>query len=322
MNSLLQIKDLHVSFSSQTRLIHAVRGVTFDLMSGETLGIVGESGSGKSALSKALLRLTPQTTRITGQAIYQNKNLLESSEKELQTIRSKQIAIITQDSMTALNPTTKIGTQLIESYQKSDPAASYVESYKLVCEMLRQLQLSHVESLMQAYAHQLSGGMRQRILIAHALIRKPQVLIADEPTTALDEKLKHQVLSCLKQQSMCLILISHDLKSIAKFCDRIIVMYAGRIVESAPADQLMHNPQHPYTKGLIHSLVNLETIKTKPLNSMSGQPPDLSQVHTRCAFCTRCQEAMTICTQEIPPFYKIGLSHTSACFKHDSRKLQ
>jgi|GEM_PF-3109072 len=320
MNSILTVQDLHVTFSSRFEEIHAVRGISYHLEEGEWLGIIGESGCGKSTSSKALLGLLADETVIKGKILFQDKQLNACTESEIRQIRSKEIAFIPQDCMTALNPTMKIGLQILEAQKKSSPFTSFSQAEEAARLLLEELGLEF-DSLKDAYPHMISGGMRQRTLIAIALIREPKMIIADEPTTALDKKLKKIVLDGLKRRQqenkLSLLLISHDLESMAEYCDRILVMYAGKIVEYGDAKTIFRHPRHPYTKGLVNSLIKIDQDKNKPLNFIKGQPPHLNVPLNRCAFCERCEEAMNVCAILSPPLYQINPLHQSACFKHD-----
>ena len=263
MSILIDVQDLQVSFSTPSQIINVVRGVSFALETGETLGVIGESGSGKSTLCKALLKLLSENALLKGNILFQNKNIVSCTEKEMLGIRSNQMAFIAQDSMTSLNPTMKIGGQMIEAFRKSMPGVSLVPANEMCCQYLEKLDLQQSQNIMQAYPHMLSGGMRQRILIAFALIRKPQLIIADEPTTALDRELKQKVLQLLKNEVPSLLLVSHDLESVAKYCDKVIVMHEGRVVEAATTRKLFSHPQHPYTKALLNSRLNIRIDKNK-----------------------------------------------------------
>jgi len=263
MSILIDVQDLQVSFSTTSQIINVVRGVSFALETGETLGIIGESGSGKSTVCKALLKLLSENALLKGNILFQNKNIVSCTEKEMLGIRSNQMAFIAQDSMTSLNPTMKIGKQMIEAFRKSMPAVSLAPANEMCCQYLEKLDLQQSQNIMQAYPHMLSGGMRQRILIAFALIRKPQLIIADEPTTALDRKLKQKVLQLLKNEVPSLLLVSHDLESVAKYCDKVIVMHEGRVVEAAATRKLFSHPQHPYTKTLLNSRLDIKIDKNK-----------------------------------------------------------
>lgn len=324
MKKLLEVKDLHVSFRTNGEILKAVRGVSFTLFEGERLGIVGESGCGKSALVKALVQLIPSHTAMIdqGEVWYQGQDLTKLSEYEMQKVRGKEIAMIFQDPMTSLNPTLKIGAQIAEGYLRHHPHASDAE--KTVLELLEMVGMPDPERRAQEYPHTLSGGLRQRGMIAIALASRPKLLIADEPTTALDVTVQAQILSLMKdiKEVRSTILITHDLSVVAGFCDRILVMYAGKIVEDAAADELFSNPQHPYTERLLQSLPRLDLAKDQPLSPISGSPPDLSSPVKGCSFCPRCWLAMNICRSDNPPLFPLSDTHKSACWRHDSRRSQ
>ncbi|HEY5260282.1 MAG TPA: ABC transporter ATP-binding protein, partial [Rhabdochlamydiaceae bacterium] len=254
MKPHIEVKDLQVSIQSQGQTIQAVRNVSFNLYEGERLGIVGESGCGKTILMKALLQLLPSTATIdSGEIWYQGNNLVTLTEKELQGIRGKEIGMIFQDPMTSLNPTLSIGYQIAEGYLRHFPLVTKKDAEARALELLKQVGISEPELRMQQYPHLLSGGIRQRAVIALALASKPSILIADEPTTALDVTVQAQILDLLHelQQGTSTLLITHDLSIVASFCDRVMVMYAGQIVEEATVTELFANPQHPYTQRLL-----------------------------------------------------------------------
>jgi oligopeptide transport system ATP-binding protein len=321
MKPHIEVKDLQVSLQSQGQTIQAVRNVSFTLYEGERLGIVGESGCGKTILMKSLLQLLPTTATIdSGEIWYQGNNLVTLSEKELQGIRGKEIGMIFQDPMTSLNPTLKIGYQIAEGYRRHFPLVSKKDAQARALELLCQVGISEPELRMQQYPHLLSGGIRQRAVIALALASKPSILIADEPTTALDVTVQAQILDLLHelQQSTSTLLITHDLSIVASFCDRVIVMYAGQIVEEATVSELFANPQHPYTQRLLQSIPRIDGQGDK-LHPIGGSPPDLSTPLQGCAFCSRCTEAMNICRTETPPLFHSD-NHKARCWLLDPRR--
>lgn len=302
---MIQVKNLQVSLQSQDQTIQAVRDVSFTLHEGERLGIVGESGCGKTILMKSILQLLPSTATIDhGEIWYQGVDLVRLSEKELQKIRGKEIGMIFQDPMTSLNPTLKIGYQIAEGYLRHFPSVTKQEAYVRALDLLIQVGISDPELRLDQYPHLLSGGIRQRASIALALAAKPSVLIADEPTTALDVTVQAQILDLLHhlQQGTSTLLITHDLSIVASFCDRVLVMYAGQIVEEASVEELFANPKHPYTQRLLQAIPRLNG-KGDKLHPIAGSPPDLSQPLQGCAFCSRCTEAMNICRTETPPLF-------------------
>lgn len=324
MNKLLDVRNLHVKFHTLGGVLHAVRGIDFSLFEGETLGIVGESGCGKSATAKALMQLNPRhTSELCGEIVYDNHDLATYSEGKMQKIRGKEIGMIFQDPMTSLNPTTKVGVQIMEGYLRHFPSTSYKAARQIALETLHQVGIPHPEERFEAYPHTLSGGMRQRAMIAVALACKPKILLADEPTTALDVTIQAQILDLLQQiqqkTKTSILLITHDMSVVAKMCDRVIVMYAGKIVESANVEQLFASPKHPYTKRLLTAIPRLNQPKDHPLTPIEGTPPNLCHPLKGCGFCARCPDAMQICAKIQPPFLSITPEHFTACFKYDAR---
>jgi oligopeptide transport system ATP-binding protein len=319
MKPLLTVNNLEVSFRLQKKLLHAVRGASFTLNEGEILGIVGESGCGKSAMAKALVKLLPNSAIVSGDVIYHDKNLIAFSEKQMQKIRGKHIASIFQDPITSLNPTIKIGTQIVEGYLRHHHQVPLNQARNYAIELLELVGIPHPEERINEYPHTLSGGMRQRVMIALALASQPKILIADEPTTALDVTIQAQILELMKKikekTGTSIILITHDMSVVAGFCDRVLVMYAGRIVESAPVEQLFDFPKHPYTKRLFESIPRLDMPKSKPLMPIEGTPPDLSQTIKGCAFCSRCSHPMNICAAQDPPLKELQAEHQIACWR-------
>jgi oligopeptide transport system ATP-binding protein len=324
-SKVLTVKDLHVSFYANSQQIHAVRGVSFDLYKGERLGIVGESGSGKSVLVKTLMRLLPLNTSTIsqGSVLYNNQDLTKLSEKMMQNIRGKKIGMIFQDPMTSLNPTLRIGYQIAEGFRAHHPNASYREARAHVLELIQKVGIAEPLKRFEEYPHTLSGGLRQRVMIAIALASQPEILIADEPTTALDVTIQAQILALIKQiqTDKSLILITHDLSVIAGFCDRVLVMYGGKIVEEALVGQLFSDPKHPYTQKLLQSIPRLDDIKAGALKSIEGSPPDPTQPILGCPFTSRCPQAMNICPVKAPPYFPHLPHHQSACWLHDPRRV-
>lgn len=320
MNTLLKIKDLHTTLSSRSQKIRAVRGVSFELKPGETLGIVGESGCGKSIMAKSITGLLPRLTATidSGEILYKNQDLLQLSEKKMRSIRGKEISMIFQDPMTSLNPTMKIGRQIGEGYRLHHPKATQEEVYTRVIELLKQVGIPQAEARYNQYPHELSGGMRQRVMIAIAMIAKPHILIADEPTTALDVTIQAQILELLKsiqkKENMSIILITHDFSIVSNFCDRVLVMYAGEIIEQATVDQLFKSPKHPYTRRLLHSIPRLDTPMGKSLYSIHGSPPDLALISPGCSFVKRCPHAETRCQTQKPTCFHIEEGHCASCW--------
>lgn len=326
MSTILDVRNLHVKFRTLGGTLHAVRGIDFSLFEGETLGIVGESGCGKSATAKALMQLNPRySSELAGEVLYQGKNLLCLSERQMREIRGKEMGMIFQDPMTSLNPTIKIGRQIIEGYLHHFPKTPYRHAETIAIDTLRQVGIPNPEERFDTYPHTLSGGMRQRVMIAVALACRPKILLADEPTTALDVTIQAQILDLLKsiqqKTKTSILLITHDMSVVAKMCDRVLVMYAGQIVECAPVEQLFSSPQHPYTQRLLLAIPRLNQPKDHPLIPIEGTPPNLSHPMKGCGFCARCPEAMKICIEQNPELFKVGLAHYSACFKCDPRYI-
>lgn len=320
---MIVVKNLSVSFHTNGKTLKAVRNVSFSLKEGERLGIVGESGSGKSALVKTLVKLnSPLSSSIdSGEVWYKGVDLMRCTEREMQKIRGKEIGMIFQDPMTSLNPTLQVGFQIREGFLHHHPHASQKEAEARILELLKLVGIAEPELRMHDYPHTLSGGLRQRIMIALALAAQPQILIADEPTTALDVTVQAQILELMRtiQHNKSIILITHDLSVVAGFCDRVLVMYAGEIIEDASVENLFYAPRHPYTRRLLESIPRLDLAEQEPLLSIPGSLPDLTQPTDGCAFCPRCTLAMNICRTSPPPLFEIEKEHKSACWKHDAR---
>lgn len=303
---ILRVRDLRVEFSTYGGTVRAVRGVSFDVYPGETLAIVGESGCGKSVTALALLGLIPSPPGriVDGTATFLGKDLLGMKDRELQKIRGRELSMIFQDPMTSLNPTMRIGNQIIEvlrQHQRMDRAKARAEALELM-ELVR---IPQARARMGEYPHQFSGGMRQRIIIAIALACRPKILIADEPTTALDVTIQGQILELLGELQrtidMAVILITHDLAVVASVADRVAVMYAGEIVETGSVDEIFSQPSHPYTQGLQGAVPNPELAREAELVPIPGSPPDLFDPPTGCAFEPRCPLAMEVCASYAPP---------------------
>lgn len=315
----LEVRDLRTQFKTDEGVVKAVDGVSFDLHEGETLGLVGESGCGKSVSTLSILRLIPSPPGriIGGSAFLDHANLFEMSADEIRSIRGNKISMIFQDPMTSLNPFLKISTQLVEAiqlHQKLDRK----EALAKAIEMLKKVGIPSPEKRIHSYPHQFSGGMRQRVMIAMALSCNPQVLIADEPTSALDVTIQAQILELIKELShelgTAVIMITHDLGVVAGMCDTVCVMYAGRIVESALADELFAEPKHPYTQGLIRSVPRLDQASRKRLFSIKGQPPNVIDLPECCPFHPRCGFAMDVCRKRYPPAKTLGTSRRVSCW--------
>ncbi|WP_282142246.1 ABC transporter ATP-binding protein [Cytobacillus oceanisediminis] len=323
MEKVLEVKDLHVTFTTYGGEVQAVRGVTFDLYKGETLAIVGESGCGKSVTSQSIMRLIPSPPgRIAdGAVLFKGKDLTKLKESEMRNIRGADISMIFQDPMSALNPTITIGEQIIEGIMQHEPI-SRQDARKKALEMLNLVGIPNPSERLKHYPHQFSGGMRQRIVIAMALVCAPEVLIADEPTTALDVTIQAQILDLFKdiqkKTGVSIIIITHDLGVVAQVADRIAVMYAGKIVEAGERREIFYNPQHPYTKGLLNSVPRLD-LDGADLVPIGGSPPDLFAPPAGCPFAARCGFAMEVCDRVYP--YKTHLSrdHHVDCWLQDER---
>ena len=316
--SLLSVDDLQVSFKTDDGLVRAVRGVSFDVQPGETVGLVGESGSGKSVTNLALMGLVPKPPgRIDGgKATYRGRDLLTMSDQELQGIRGKQISMIFQDPMTALNPLMTIEQQMTEITRLHMGLTKKAARVR-AAEMLEMVGISSPAKRLRDYPHQFSGGMRQRVMIAMALSCEPDVLIADEPTTALDVTIQAQILDLLadlqKRRGTSIILITHDLGVVAGVCHRVMVMYAGRVVEKADVNGLFDSPKHPYTVGLLESLPRFDEEKSDLLQAIPGQPPDLAHIPDGCAFRPRCPYSIERCTSEDPKLTPVSGDRLAAC---------
>lgn len=316
---LLQVKNLAVSFSTYRGKVKAVRNVSFSVDEGKTIGIVGESGCGKSVTAHAVMGLLPQeNSKIEqGEIIFNDKNIICLNERAMNQLRGNEIAMIFQDPMTSLNPVLNIGTQL-EEVLFLHKKITKEQAKKRAVELLKLVGIPSAEQRIHDYPHQFSGGMRQRVMIAMALSCEPKLLIADEPTTALDVTVQAQILDLLKNLQIkthtAIILISHDLGVIANLCDDVAVMYAGQIIEYGNIDDIFYNARHPYTKGLLKSLPRLTDKKGQPLSAIDGQPPDLKQELNFCPFVMRCSKAMRICARKMPSVIQINNRHYVKCW--------
>ncbi|AVK99449.1 ABC transporter ATP-binding protein [Pediococcus inopinatus] len=313
--NILEVKNLTIDFHTYAGTVKAIRDVSFHLKKGETLAIVGESGSGKTVTTKTVMGLLANNAEVVeGTVKFHGKNILKMSEKELEDIRGKDIAEIFQDPMTSLDPTMRIGRQIAEPLQ-IHKGYSREKANKQALEMLKLVGITNAKERINDYPHQFSGGMRQRIVIAIALVCYPEILIADEPTTALDVTIQAQILDLMKELqekiSTSIIFITHDLGVVAGMADRVAVMYAGKIVEYGTVDEIFYNPQHPYTWGLLNSMPTLDTRKGK-LESIPGTPPDLLDPPAGDPFAARNPYAMKIDEQKEPPFFKVSDTHYAA----------
>jgi oligopeptide/dipeptide ABC transporter ATP-binding protein len=321
---VLEVKQLQTYFFSAqgTRVVKAVDGVSFTLNEGETLGVVGESGSGKTVTSMSLLRLLPPAARIVGGEIwFQGENLLTKSEREMRDLRGSQLTMILQDPMMSLNPLFTIGEQIAEPLRihRHMRGSRLVERVK---ELLRGVRIPSPEVRLREYPHQMSGGMRQRIVGAIGISCEPQLLIADEPTTSLDVTIQAQYLNLLKdiqqRSRLAMIFITHNIGIVAKMCDNVGVMYAGKLVERAPVRTIFNQPAHPYTEALLQAVPKL-TDRSKRLWSIEGQPPDLANPPTGCPFNPRCPHAEDRCRREVPPEFHVGENHYTRCWLWEGR---
>lgn len=323
MEKILEVNDLHVSFSTYGGTVQAVRGINFSLYKGETLAVVGESGCGKSVTANAIMRLIPNPPgKITkGTVVFEGKNLTNLTEKEMRSIRGVDISMVFQDPMTALNPTLTIGTQLMEGLRQHHKVSAQQARAKAI-EMMNLVGIPNPEERLKQYPHQFSGGMRQRIVIAIALICEPKLLIADEPTTALDVTIQAQILELFEEiqevTGVSIILITHDLGVVAKMADRIAVMYAGKIIEIGTKREVFYESQHPYTKGLLQSVPRLDQ-KRGDLQSIEGTPPDLFSPPKGCPFAARCPYAMVVCEKVYPVSVQRSEVHRVDCWLQDER---
>ena len=315
---LLSVEDLRVEFWTQRGTVHAVNGISFAIAPGETLGIVGESGCGKSVSSLALMGILPRAGKITsGTAMFGDRDLFRLSDRELRRIRGRDIAMIFQDPMTSLNPVLTIGRQIREALETHFDL-SKAEANKRVADLLDQVGIPSSEIRLKDYPHQFSGGMRQRAMIAMALACEPKVLIADEPTTALDVTIQAQILDLLKRlvedRETALILITHDLGVVAGMCERVNVMYAGMFMETGSAEQLFGRPRHPYTLGLLQSVPRLDAERKTKLQPIEGSPRDMLRAPEACPFQPRCRFEVEQSSLEVPPLRELEAGHTVACF--------
>lgn len=319
---LLDVKDLETTFFTDDGAVPAVDHISFTIKEGEILGIVGESGCGKSVTSLSIMGLVPSPPgKITnGEIILNGKNIVNFNEKQMRSVRGKDIAMIFQEPMTSLNPLFTIGNQLIEAIKIHNRSWSKKQAEERAIEIMKLVGLPRAEQLLRDYPHQLSGGMRQRVMIAMALVCDPKVLIADEPTTALDVTIQAQILKLMKdlnnRLNTSILLITHDLGVVAETCERVIVMYAGQVVEEAPVKEIFRNPQHPYTQGLIKSVPDMR-FKKDSLYSIPGSVPKPGSIKQGCRFAPRCEFATDACTKTVPKLYETSKYHKVRCILVD-----
>lgn len=323
MENILELNDLHISFDTFGGEVQAVRGVDLKLKKGETLAIVGESGSGKSVTSKEITGLNPrpQCRVKSGQIMFEGNDLTKYSNRQLQQVRGKEISMIFQDPMTTLNPTMTIGKQITEGLRKHQNMRGE-EARQRAIELLQLVKIPNAEARFKQYPHQFSGGMRQRAVIATALACNPKVLVADEPTTALDVTIQAQILDLMRdlqdKLETSIIIITHDLGVVANVAQRVAVMYGGKVIETGLVDEVFYRPNHPYTWGLLSSMPRMHSKETELL-SIPGTPPDLSDPPKGCPFAPRCPHAMDVCINNMPDHTYLSDTHSAACWLTDER---
>jgi oligopeptide/dipeptide ABC transporter ATP-binding protein len=321
---LLQVRDLSVEFATAQGRVPAVRDVSFEVCPGEVVGLVGESGSGKSVTSLAILRLLPAQARISGEIHFSGLDLLHAGEDEMRSVRGARISMIFQEPMTALNPVMRVGDQVAEAVlahnrvaSRQSPVTSRDEAWRRAVEALRDVQIADAERRARDYPHQLSGGMRQRVMIAMAMVNRPELLIADEPTTALDVTIQAQILELLgklqQKYGLAMLLISHDLAVVSQVAHRVAVMYAGAIVEMGSASQVFRNAAHPYTRGLLEAVPTLATDRARPLKTIEGMVPAITALPAGCAFEPRCGLRIAACARAFPPLAEVEPGHWARC---------
>jgi oligopeptide/dipeptide ABC transporter ATP-binding protein len=315
---LLSVEDLHVRFATRRGTVHAVNGISFDIAPGETLGIVGESGCGKSVTSLAILGLLARNGRVeSGRAVFDGNDLLTQSDRTLRRVRGREVAMIFQDPMSSLNPVLTIGRQIREALE-THFGMDRKEADATAAEALDRVGIPSAKARIRDYPHQFSGGMRQRAMIAMALACKPKLLIADEPTTALDVTIQAQILELLRalvaEENAALILITHDLGVVAGMCERVNVMYAGMFAETGSAEQLFASPRHPYTLGLLQSVPRLDAARRSRLQPIEGAPPNMLRAPHACPFQPRCTFEVDLSRREVPHLVEVEPGHSVACF--------
>ena len=321
MAKLLEVKDLATYFFTQDGVVKAVDGISYDVEEGEVLGIVGESGCGKSVSALSIMRLvaSPPGRTIRGEVLFEGEDLLSLDDAEMRHIRGNRMAMVFQEPMTSLNPVLTIGRQLTETVELH-LGMNKREARERAAELLRMIGIPDAERRLKDYPHQFSGGMRQRVMIAMALSCNPRLIIADEPTTALDVTIQAQILELMRDLSnefgTALVIITHNLGVVARYARRVVVMYAGRIIETGLAADIYHDPKHPYTLGLLNSVPRLDEKERTRLEAIEGLPPDLIDLPEGCAFAPRCRFAYDRCLKESPTLVEAADEHMSACFRH------
>lgn len=319
MKNILEVKNLAVSFKTFFGEVEAVRNINFNVGKRETVAIVGESGCGKSVTANSIMRLLPMPPAFFrgGEILFNGEDIIKKTESQMQKIRGNQISMVFQDPMTSLNPTMKIGKQIVEGLVKHQKL-SRADAQAKAIDMLNLVSVPQPEKRINQYPHEFSGGMRQRVMIAIAMVSNPQLLIADEPTTALDVTVQAQILELMKEiqdkLDMAIILITHDLGIVADMSDKVIVMYAGQILEQGLTDEIFKNPKHPYTRKLLASVPRLDMARDERLHSIEGSPPDLYIPPKGCSFYDRCDYAMKVCKGNVPDFENHNETHISRCW--------
>ena len=319
MTHLLEVRDLKTYFYTSQGVVKAVDGVSYNVAPGQTVALVGESGCGKTMSALSIMRLVPkpQGSIIGGEIIFEGRDLLTLKDEEMRRIRGAEIAMIFQEPMSSLNPVLTIGRQITETLE-AHSAVSKEEARERALDLLRLVGIPDPVQRLSEYPHQFSGGMRQRVMIAIALSCKPKLILADEPTTALDVTIQAQILELMRDLTqkfgVALMIITHNLGVVARYADRVNVMYAGKIIESAGAREIYENPRHPYTLGLLRSVPRLDQPRKAKLDPIEGQPPDLWNLHQGCSFLPRCKFALDRCAHEVPPLREVGNHHQSACW--------
>ena len=316
---LLSVSGLRISFRSPSGTVRAVNGVGYEVRRGEVMGIVGESGSGKSVSAYALMGLLPRTARIeSGSVRFEGRELLGLPEREMENLRGSEIGMIFQDPMSSLDPVFRIGDILSEVIRSHEPRVKKKEAWARGVEMLRSMGIRDAENAARSYQSSLSGGMRQRVMIAASLLLRPKLLIADEPTTALDVTIQDQIIRLLREEKeksgMSILFITHNFGIVADICDRVTVMYGGRVMESGTVNDIFYQPAHPYTRALLRAVPRVDSSRREPLKTIEGQPVDATNLPAGCVFSTRCVNCGGLCRREQPPVRTVGHEHTASCW--------